>query len=332
MTQHLPVKIAGLGSYLPERRVTSGELGERLGVAPGLIERATGVVERRYASGETSAGMAAAAITMALEHAGIALGDIDAFIGASTAPQQCIPCTAALVQRELGAPEGRSVCFDINATCMSFLVALQTAAHFIAAGLYQRIVIFSSEIVSPSLNPVEWESAALFGDAAAAAVLTRSPDGAASAIWHSRFATYSSGADLTRCIGGGTLHHPNHPATTSEMNLFAMQGPAIFRQALRIMRPFVDDFFSTLGWERGQVAAVVPHQASRHAVEQLSGRLGFRQDQVFTNLQLRGNCVAASIPLALAEAVHSGRIRRDDRVLLLGTGAGLTVGAVALTF
>lgn len=332
MTQHLPVKIAGLGWYLPERRVTSGELGERLGVAPGLIERATGVVERRYASGETSAGMAAAAITMALEHAGIALGDIDAFIGASTAPQQCIPCTAALVQRELGAPEGRSVCFDINATCMSFLVALQTAAHFIAAGLYQRIVIFSSEIVSPSLNPVEWESAALFGDAAAAAVLTRSPDGAASAIWHSRFATYSSGADLTRCVGGGTLHHPNHPATTSEMNLFAMQGPAIFRQALRIMRPFVDDFFSTLGWERGQVAAVVPHQASRHAVEQLSGRLGFRQDQVFTNLQLRGNCVAASIPLALAEAVHSGRIRRDDRVLLLGTGAGLTVGAVALTF
>ena len=332
MAQQLPVKIAGLGWYLPERRVTSAELGARLNVTPVLIERATGVIERRYAGGETSAEMGAAAVRMALEHAGIELGAVDAFIGASTAPQQCIPCTAAFVQRELGAPEGRSVCFDINATCMSFLVALQTAAHLIAAGTYRRVVIFSSEIASISLNPAEWESAALFGDAAAAAVLTLSEGGEASAIWPSKFATYSSGVDLTRCAGGGTLHHPNHPDTTREMNMFSMQGPAIFRQALRLMRPFVDDFFNTLGWERSEVARVVPHQASRHAIEQLSGRLEFRQDQVFTNLPFRGNCVAASIPLALAEAVHAGRIRRDDRVLLIGTGAGLTLGAVALTF
>ena len=116
------------------------------------------------------------------------------------------------------------------------------------------------------------------------------------------------------------------------MNMFHMQGLAVFRQAVRIMRPFVDQFFETLGWQREQVDTVVPHQASRHGVEQVSDRLGFRSDQVFTNLHERGNCVAASIPLALAEAVHRGRIRRNDRVVLLGTGAGLTVGALALTF
>jgi 3-oxoacyl-[acyl-carrier-protein] synthase-3 len=330
--QALPVRIAGLGSYLPQRMVTSAELTERLGVAPGLIERATGVVERRYASGETSAGMGAAAARMALEHAGLAVDQLDAIIGASTAPQQVVPCTAALLQRELGAPEGRSVCFDINATCMSFMLALHTAAQFIAAGVYRRVLIVSSEIVSPSLNPNEWESAALFGDAAAAAVLTAAAPGQDSAICQARFATYSSGAELTQCVGGGTLHHPNDPTTTREMNMFAMQGPAIFRHALRTMRPFTDEFFAELGWSRADVAAVVPHQASRHAVEQLSARLGFRPEQVWSNLRLRGNCVAASIPLALAEAVHAGRIRRGDRVLLIGTGAGLTLGALALVF
>ncbi len=332
MPQHLPVKIAGLGWYLPERRVPSAELAERFKLAPGLIERTTGVLERRYAGGETASGMGAAAARMALAQAGLEPSQLDAIVGASSAPQQCIPCTAALVQRELGAPEGRSLCFDINATCLSFLVALQTAAQFIAAGVYRTVLVYSSEIASPSLDPAQWESAALFGDAAAAAVLTRSAPGEPSTIWHAQFATYSSGADLTQCLGGGTLHHPNDPRTTPEMNLFHMQGLAVFRQAVRIMRPFLDQFFDTLGWQREQVAAVVPHQASRHGVEQLSDRLGFRHEQVFTNLSQRGNCVAASIPLALAEAVHSGRIQRNDRVVLLGTGAGLTVGAIALTF
>jgi 3-oxoacyl-[acyl-carrier-protein] synthase-3 len=332
MPQQLPVKIAGLGWYLPERRVTSAELAGRFGVAPGLIERTTGVLERRYACGETAAGMGAAAARMALEHAGLGSGDLDAIVGASSAPQQCIPCTAALVQRELGAPEGRSLCFDVNATCLSFLVALHAAAQFIAAGVYRHVLIYSSEIASPSLNPNQWESAALFGDAAAAAVLSRSAPGESSAIWHAQFATHSSGADLTQCQGGGTLHHPNDPSTTAEMNMFQMQGLAVFRQAVRIMRPFVNQFFGTLGWQREQVDTVVPHQASRHGVEQLSDRLGFRGEQVFSNLRDRGNCVAASIPLALAEAVHGGRIRRGDRVLLVGTGAGLTAGALALTF
>src|SRR5688572_30180226 len=156
MPQQLAVKIAGLGFYLPQRRVTSLELSERFDTPPGLIERTTGVVERRYAGHETAAGMGAAAARMALEHAGLRSADLDAIIGASAAPQQCIPCTAALVQRELGAPEGRSLCFDINATCMSFLVALQTAAQYIEAGGYRRILILSSEIASPSLNPMQW--------------------------------------------------------------------------------------------------------------------------------------------------------------------------------
>jgi 3-oxoacyl-[acyl-carrier-protein] synthase-3 len=327
-----PVKIAGLGTCLPERRVTSTELEAKLGLQPGWNERVTGVRERRYAGQETSVGMAARATRMALAHGGVAPEDVDLVIGASTAPAQLIPCTAALVQRELGLPEGRSLCFDLDATCLSFLVALHVAAPLVAAGTYRAALVYSSEITSHGLNPAEPESAVLFGDGAAAAVLTRSGPGDTGQIWRTCFETWSGGADLTQCLGGGTLHHPNDPTTTPEMNLFHMNGPAIYRLATRRFAPFLGGFLTDLGWERAEVDAVVPHQASLMGMHVLHARLGFREDQVVSNLALRGNCIAASLPLVLGEAVHEGRVRRGQRLLLLGTGAGLTLGAVALTF
>ena len=328
----LPVRIAGIGYHLPGGVMPSDELERRLGVEAGWIERTTGVRERRYAAGETSAGMAAAAARRALDAAGLAAADVDAIVGASSVPQQAIPCTAALVQRELGAPDGASACWDVSATCLGFLFALHGAAHLVAAGAHRAVLVFSSEISAHSRNAAEPESAALFGDAAAAAVVTRAAPGEASALHAARFATHASGADLTRIVGGGTLHHPNDPATLPEMNLFRMEGVAVLRKSARLLGPFVDDFLARAGWTREAVDAVVPHQASRHGLDLLTARLGFRADQVVVNLPERGNCIAASIPLALAEAVEAGRVRRGDRVLLLGTGAGLTLGAAALTF
>ena len=328
----LPVKIAGLGWYLPERRVSSAELEQQLNLPAGWVERTTGVSERRYATHETSVSMGAAAARMALARAALTAADLDAIVCASTAPQQAIPCTAALLQRELSAPDGGSACFDVNATCLSFLVALQIAAHLVTGGLYRRVLIVSSELASRSLNPQEWESAVLFGDSAAAAVVTPAAAEEASAIWHSQVVTYSSGADLTSLVGGGTLHHPNDPLTTPVMNTFHMDGPAVFKKATRLLGPFLENFFAQLGWTRSQVNLVVPHQASRHGVELLTARLGFQPEQVFLNLPTRGNCISASIPLALSEAYDAGRLRRDDRVVLVGSGAGLTFGALALTF
>lgn len=328
----LAVKLSGLGWYLPERRVTNEEIGQRLAIPAEWIERASGVRERRRATTETAVQMASAAACKALATAGLRLDDLDAIVGASTAPEQAIPCTAALVQRALGAPEGKSACFDINATCLSFAFALHAVAHLVAAGVYQHVLIFSSELASRSLNPNERESYVLFGDAAAAAIVSRSAPGEASAVHVARFETYSSGADATRIIGGGTLHHPNDPLTTPEMNLFSMNGRAIFKQAGRLIEPFLDDFLERAAWRREEIDVVVPHQASGHAVNMLTGRLGFRPEQVALNLAERGNCISASIPLALAEAVHAGRIRRGQKVLLVGTGAGLTLGAMALTF
>ncbi|MBC7804988.1 MAG: beta-ketoacyl-ACP synthase 3 [Akkermansiaceae bacterium] len=331
-TISLPVKIAGLGTYLPERVVTNEELEADLGLDPGWIAKRTGICERHYNTGETAIHQAAQAVTAALARAGLTVSDVDAFVGASSGPQQLIPCNAALLQRELGAPDGGSMCFDINATCLSFPVALHTVAPLVASGAYRCAVIFSTEIASRSLNPDQKESAVLFGDAAAAAVLVRTPDGESSAIHLARFATHSSGAEHTQFRGAGSAHHPNDPWTTTAMNQFDMNGPAIFLQGARAMTPFLDSFFAELGIPRQAIRHVVPHQASGHAVDLLHKRLGFCSRQVVRNLETRGNCIAASIPVALTEAVQAGRIERGDSVLLVGTGAGLTLGALALTY
>lgn len=328
----IAIKIAGLGKYLPERIVTSAELEQKLNIPTGWIERVTGVQSRRYASGENVSQMAAAAAREALQMAGMQPSDLDAIIGASASMRQAIPCTAAFVQRELGAPDGKSVCFDINATCLGFVFALQNAAHLVAAGVYKTVLIFSSELGTFSRNSNQWESAVLFGDGAAAAIITAARPGEASAIWHTQFATYSSGADLTQLVGGGTLHHPNDPSTTPEMNMFDMDGPSVFKKAARLLPPFLDEFSKELGWKNHDYDQVIPHQASGHGMKLLSTRFGFRSERVFVHIQERGNCIAASIPLALTEAVQAGRIQRGDKVLLVGTGAGLSIGAMALTY
>ena len=328
----LAVKIAGLGKYLPPNIVSSADLEKKYDIPSGWVEQVTGVQSRRYASDETVTGMASAAAREALQMAGLQPSDLDAIIGASASIRQAIPCTAAFVQRELGAPDGKSACFDINATCLSFVVALQMAAQMISAGVYKNVLIFSSELATFSRNPKQWESAVLFGDGAAAAVVTGAQGDETSAIWHSRFKTYSSGADFTQFVGGGTLHHPNDPATTPEMNMFDMDGPAVFKMAARLVPPFLDEFSKELGWKNQDYDQVIPHQASGHGMKLLTKRFGFRPEQVFIHIQERGNCIAASIPLAFTEAVQSGRVRRGDKVLLVGTGAGLSIGALALTF
>lgn len=322
----------GWANTCPKKIVTSAELENQLHFPSGWIERVTGIRSRRYAGSETVTEMAAAAARDALAMAGMQPADLDAIIGASASTQQAIPCTAAFVQRQLGAPDGKSMCFDLNTTCLGFVLALQNAACLIESGLYHSILIFSSELGTYSRNQKQWESAVMFGDGAAAAVVTAAEPGESSAIWHSHMLTYSSGADLTRLVGGGTLHHPNDPATTPEMNMFEMDGTTVLRWAAELLPSFVAQFSKNLGWAPQDYHQVIPHQASGQGLKLLTTHVGFTPQQVFSHVQERGNCIAASIPLALTEAVEAGHVRRGDKVLLLGTSAGLSIGALALTF
>lgn len=328
----MPVKIVGMGVYLPATRVDNSSICGELGVTAEWIERVTGVKERRRASGETSAFMAAEATRIALKDADVELEDVDLFIGASTGPQQMVPCTAALLQKELNAPEGQSGCFDVAATCLSFMVALRIAALHLNANLCRCIVIASSELTSLSLNPQQPESAALFGDAAVAAVIRRSGIGETSLIGHSAFSTFSGGAHLTEIRGGGTYRHPNDPATVRTDNMFSMDGQSVLKMALQFMPPFFESFLKDANTIRADYDLIVPHQASVRGLRLMSAALGLERTRIFSNLSNRGNCIAASIPLALAESRGAGKLTRGQRVLLLGTGAGLTFGALDLIF
>jgi 3-oxoacyl-[acyl-carrier-protein] synthase III len=331
--ERLPTRyaaLAGFGIYLPERRVPSGELDLLFGTRDGWVERATGVRERRWVRHETTEQMAACAARRALIAADVDPDDVGLVIAASASPRQLIPCTAVFVQRELGLRDGGSACFDVGATCLSWLVALDLAAQLVDAGRHRAILVVTSETASGSLNPREPESAGLFGDAAVAAVVT--PSRGASAIGGARLETHSSGADLAEFTGAGTRHHPNDPTTRAEMNMFHMQGKALVKMARRIVPPFLDRYFADTGASRSDYGTVVPHQASRLGVEALTANFGFTPAQVVNNLATRGNCIAASIPLAFAEAVEAGRIARGDRVLVVGSGAGVTLGAMELVY
>ena len=334
MPEPLFVQIAGLGKFLPERVVANAELERELGLKEGWIERATGVRERRRAeSGTSSAAMAASAARVALARAGKTVADLDLIVGASSGPEQLIPCTAALVQRELGAPEGKSACFDVSATCLSFPVALHVVAPLLAAGIYKTALIFSAEMTAHSLNPAEPESAGLLGDAAAAIVLVATPSGESSCLHAAAFETHAaSGAELTRFRGGGNRRHPNDPGTLPEMNRFEMRGPDVFRLASRTFPSFLARFLESAGASVESLDRIVPHQASGRGITGVAARTPLLLEKFFINLPTRGNCIAASIPLALCESWEAGQLQRGERVLLVGTGAGLTLGAALLTF
>ncbi len=329
----LRVRLSGVGTYLPEHRVSSQQLASRLGVDARWIEETTGVIERRYvADSDTTVGMASAAAKAALGNARANKDELDTIIFAAISRQQLIPCTAVFIQRALECSEGRSFCFDVDATCLSWMVGLHAASLRIAAGCSQCALVVSSEMASRSLDPMQPESAVLFGDAAAAAIIRPSGAGDGSCLNHALFETYNSGAELTQFQGAGTAHHPNDPYTLPEMNRFHMDGPAVFKLARRLAPPFIERFLGEAGTKRSDYDGVVAHQTSIMGIRALTRHLGFSPDQVITNLAQRGNTIAASIPLLLSEAIISGRIERGQRILLIGTGAGLSLGAMDLVF
>ncbi len=324
------VRIAGLGTFLPAEVVTSARLDAELGFPIGFIERKTGVLERRRAQTETTIEMAVRAANTALERSGLQARDLDLIVTAQSVGEQAIPCTASLLQRALGV-QGMP-CFDVNSTCLGFLTAMDVASQGIAAGSYGSALVVSSEKPSVGIDWRHWESSTLFGDGAAAAVHTAAPEGSPSAILTSRMETYSEGADYTTVLGGGTLYHPNMPETTAQMNLFHMDGRRVFRLASEHMGPFLERLHAPLPLEERGCDMLIPHQASLFPIKQLSARFGYDEGRMFINLPTRGNCVAASIPIALCEAVECGRIQRGSRVTLIGSGAGLSLAGMLLIY
>jgi 3-oxoacyl-[acyl-carrier-protein] synthase-3 len=328
----MSLKIAGVGRYLPKRVIHNPELEERLGLHHGWIQEMSGVVERRWVGdGETAAFMGAEAAREAVADAGLELKDIDLILNASGTQQQAIPDGGALFQRELGLGSSGIPSMSVHTTCLSFLTGLDVSNCLLASGRYQRILVITSDIASVGINFHNAETASLFGDAAVAAVVVRTPEGEASRINAARLETYGDDADLTTIRGGGSRRHPNHPDTKPEDNLFHMEGRRVYMRAVAKLGTFLEQLRPGLSQGLGSIKLVVPHQPSKLGLRSLR-KYNFPPEQVVEIVDRFGNCVAASIPLALYEAVRGGRMQRGDEVLMVGTGAGLSLGGLILTY
>ena len=332
-----PVRIVATGKYLPDNPVTAADLEAKMGLEPGWVARRSGVAVRYFAKDETASQMGAKAAQRALDAAGLAYEDLDCIVGVSGTQEQAIPCGAALVQRALGKGGSGTPAFDVNSTCLSFVTGLDTVSYLIAAGRYNRVMFVASEIASVALDWKERESATILGDGAAAVIVERAELGSGVGVVCARMETLSDHAELTQTRGGGTKHHPRGyagdlAAYTEEYCLFEMDGKAVFKLSANVLPGFVERMFTAHGLTMEEIDLVIPHQASPAALWLMQRRLGIPEAKWMVIAHDHGNTVAASIPLALHEAVAQGRLQRGQRVMLLGTSAGFSMGALVLDY
>lgn len=330
------VRIRSMGKYLPKRVVTSEELDLKLNLKPGTLEGLAGVKTRRYAGeGESLSRMGALAGMAALENGHLKYEDIDVIINASGCFEQPIPCTAAFIQRELGKENSGTPCFDINSTCLGYVVGLDVASALIESGRYNRVLLVSSEMASIGLPWKQLEACALFGDGAVASVIERTPEGESSSIIGAHHETYSSGAEFCEIKGGGAkLHARNYRVggLEDERYLFNMEGRKVFKQASQYINAFVSKLETSTNLKLKDYKMVVPHQASGSGMELMRKKLEVQPESWMNIIADYGNMIAASIPLALSLAIDDGRIKRGDNVLLIGTSAGFSIGGLAFQY
>jgi len=331
MQVNLPLKIIGHGRYLPKRIVPNTEVEAMCGLSAGWVERRNGVRERRWVTDETSSFMSAEAAREALDEARLKPNQLDLIINASGTGEQAIPDTGSLIQRQLGLGKSGIPAMTVHTTCLSFIAAMDVASNFINSGRYKNILIASADVASCGINPKEPESATLVGDAAAAVVVTRSDYGEPSMIHHAHFKTYGDGAYLTAIMGGGSARHPRFANHNPEDDLFHMDGPAVLRMVREVGHEFLEELYPGLSKSIMDIDIVVPHQASKVGLMMLE-RFGWPHSKIMSTLETLGNCVAASIPATLYQAVIDGNIQRGQKILLVGTGAGLSLGGLVLTY
>ncbi|QZI70821.1 beta-ketoacyl-ACP synthase 3 [Pseudomonas protegens] len=322
--------ILGTGHALPQRVVSSAELDRQLGLETGSVARISGVQQRHVADpADTAASLGARAARQALHAAGLELGQLDLIVCASGTQDQGMPCNAALLQRELGLGQSGIPAMDINASCLGFIAALDTLSWPIQAGHYRRVLLVCADIASCGLDWQQVEVCGIFGDGAAAVVLGHGGQ----KLLASRLKTYAEGAALCQIPAGGSRFHPRRIAVPFEpLTSFAMQGKGVFRLAAKHLPDLMDDLLLQAGLSLGQIDWVIPHQASQQAMQHAAKRLSLGPDKVIDIFAQHGNQVAASLPTALDIAVRDGRIQRGHTLMLIGTGAGLSLGGMILEF
>ncbi|MET7998518.1 beta-ketoacyl-ACP synthase III [Amycolatopsis sp. NPDC005232] len=315
--------MTALGRALPERVVTNDEIAQTLDTSDEWIRTRTGIRERRMAApGESTVDLAVAAGREAL-------GDssVDAVVLATSTADQLCPASAPQVAARLGL--GTAAAFDVNAVCSGFVYALATAQGFIAGGIAKRVLVIGADVFTSLVDPTDRATVPIFGDGAGAVVLRAGDSNEPGAI--GPFDLHSEGelADLLWVEAGGSKHRFSEDPRDHHL---VMQGTAVFRHACARMAESSRAVLEQAGWMVGDVDRFVGHQANIRILQATAKHLGLPADAVVANIDRVGNTSAASIPLALADAVEDGTLVPGHRVLLTAFGAGLTWGSTLLTW
>lgn len=319
--------IVGWGRYVPQRVLTNDDWAQRVDTSDEWIRTRTGIVERRIASDdETTATMAIQAAQQALEVAGLDPAQLDLIIVATVTPDHLFPATSCLVQDALGATHAAA--FDLSAGCSGFVYGLSVAADLIAAGAYKTILVIGAETLSRIMDWEDRNTCVLFGDGAGAVILQA--NGANGGVLSTVLGADGSGGDLLLMPAGGSRIPASHQSVAERQHYLKMKGREVFRFAVNAMPAATRQVVERAGLSLDRVKLLIPHQANQRITEAAARALGLSPEAVFSNVERYGNTSAASIPIALCDAVEQGRIQRDDVVVCVGFGAGLTWAAAAI--
>jgi 3-oxoacyl-[acyl-carrier-protein] synthase III len=319
--------IIGWGKFVPPNVLTNDDLAKTVDTTDQWIRERTGIGQRHIASSkETTAMMAVHAARDAIEVADVNPIDIDLVIVATATPEYPFPATACLVQDALGAEHAGA--FDLEAGCSGFMYALTTATSMIRSGMYNTILVVGSETLS---RIVDWDdrgTCVLFGDGAGAFVLrgSDSPGGVLASVLGSD----GSGGELLMVPAGGSKHPAGPETVLSKMHTIKMNGREVYRFATRVMASASKQVAEMAGWSLDQIDLFIPHQANVRIIDSAAKALKLPRDKVFVNLERYGNTSAASIPIAMCEAIDCGKIQAGDHLVMVGFGAGLTWASCAI--
>lgn len=319
--------VVGWGKYVPEAVLTNGDLARLVDTSDEWIESRTGIHKRHIAAqSESTSTLATRAARAALEVAGIRPAQVDLIIVATITPDFLFPATACAVQDALGATNAGA--FDLSAGCSGFVYALAVGAGLIQAGIYRNVLVIGAETLSRIVDWSDRSTCVLFGDGAGAVLLQGSdtPGGVLSVV----LGADGSGGDLLWMPAGGSRHPASHHTVAERMHFLQMKGREVFRFAVQQIPQATRQVLREAGLELHEVKLIVPHQANQRIIEAAARALGVPIEKFFTNVEEYGNTSAASIPIALVEALEKGLVQRGDVIVCVGFGAGLTWAAAAI--
>ena len=319
--------IEAVGAYVPERVLTNADLEKMVDTTDEWIRTRTGIEQRRMAAAdEFTSDIATKAAKIALQRANISPEQVDLIIVATITPDMPFPSTACLVQQKLGAV--RAAAFDIEAACSGFIFALEIGQQFIMSRTYNTVLVIGAEKLSSIINWQDRNTCVLFGDGAGAAVLQNRPN--THGLLTACMGSDGTRADLLAMPGGGSRCPATIDSVSKGLHFLRMDGKETFKNAVNAMLTAAREALRRCELDISQIKLIIPHQANRRIIDAVAERLDAKPEQVFVNLHKYGNTSAASVAIALDEAVQEGKIQRGDLILLVVFGAGLTWGAAVI--